>query len=52
MTFFLALYAVCMSVGLARYARYATRHINALRTDLDELELRLLSAERALANQQ
>jgi hypothetical protein len=47
--FIVTLYALCLAYGLVRYSRYATRYINALRSDVDELEQRLAHVEGMLA---
>jgi hypothetical protein len=47
--FIVMLYSLCLTYGLVRYSRYATRYINALRSDVDKLEQRLARAEGMLA---
>lgn len=51
MPLIIAIVALALAVLLVLYSRRTTRYINQLRTDLEELEQRMTSAERALAQQ-
>lgn len=43
----LVLYCLFLTLALVRYSRYATRYINTLRADADELEQRFTRLEAA-----